>query len=204
MAAPSASPTGTRSRRSATRREPSSRGRSPRRSGGSPAACWRAAGTESSSFLDLVDRSGRLQLLCDESRTGRLDVDLGDVVGVVGSPATSRRGEPSLAVDELTSCSRRPSAAPDTFHGLTDTETRYRKRYLDLLVNEETRALFSSRARVVAAIRRHLDAAGFVEVETPILQPRYGGAFAHPFVTRSKSSTPTSTCGSRPSSTSSA
>ena len=136
-------------------------------------------------FLDLVDRSGRLQLLCDESRVGEVDLGLGDVVGVVGSPASSRRGEPSLAVDELTVLSRNRSPLPDTFHGVTETETRYRKRYLDLLVNEDARELFLLRSRVVSAIRSYLDGHGFVEVETPILQPRYGGAFAHPFVTRS-------------------
>jgi lysyl-tRNA synthetase class 2 len=137
-------------------------------------------------FLDLVDRSGRIQLMCDTSRTGDLDVHLGDVVGVVGRPAKSRRGEPSLAVDELTVLSKNRSPLPDTFHGVTDQETRYRKRYLDLLMNEDSRALFLLRARVVSAIRRYLDAKGFVEVETPILQSRYGGAFAHPFVTRSE------------------
>jgi lysyl-tRNA synthetase class 2 len=136
-------------------------------------------------FLDLVDRSGRIQLLCDESRVGAVDVDLGDVVGVVGSPASSRRGEPSLAVDELRVLSKNGSPLPDTFHGVTDQETRYRKRYLDLLMNEEARALFVLRTRVTTAIRRYLDEEGFIEVETPILQPRYGGAFAHPFVTHS-------------------
>jgi lysyl-tRNA synthetase class 2 len=136
-------------------------------------------------FLDLVDRSGRIQLMCDTSRTGDVDVHLGDVVGVAGRPAKSRRGEPSLAVDELTLLSRNRSPLPDTFHGLTDVETRYRKRYLDLLMNEETRETFMLRTRIVAAIRRYLDAEGFVEVETPILQPRYGGAFALPFVTHS-------------------
>ena len=136
-------------------------------------------------FLDLVDRSGRIQLLCDESRVGAVDVDLGDIVGVVGSPASSRRGEPSLAVDELTTLSKNRNPLPDTFHGVTDAETRYRKRYLDLLMNDESRELFVMRSRVVTAIRRHLDEEGFVEVETPILQPSYGGAFAHPFVTHS-------------------
>jgi lysyl-tRNA synthetase class 2 len=134
-------------------------------------------------FLDLVDRSGRIQLLCDESRTGELDLDLGDIVGVTGSPAKSRRGEPSLAVDELTLLAKIRAPLPDTFHGLTDVEARYRRRYLDLLMNEETRADFLLRSRIVASIRRYLDGEGFVEVETPILQPRYGGAFAEPFVT---------------------
>jgi lysyl-tRNA synthetase class 2 len=136
-------------------------------------------------FLDLVDRSGRIQLLCDTGRIGELDVHLGDVVGVVGRPAKSRRGEPSLAVDEIVLLARNRNPLPDTFHGLTDTETRYRKRHLDLLVNEESRELFLLRSRIVTAIRSYLDEEGFVEVETPILQPRYGGAFAHPFVTRS-------------------
>jgi lysyl-tRNA synthetase class 2 len=129
-------------------------------------------------FLDLVDRSGRIQLLA-----GKVDVDLGDIVGVSGHPAKSRRGEPSLHVVEFELLAKNRAPLPDTFHGLTDVEQRYRKRYLDLLMNEETRAAFLTRSRVVAAIRRHLDADGFVEVETPVLQPRYGGAFAEPFVT---------------------
>ena len=134
-------------------------------------------------FLDLVDSSGRLQLLCDTSRTGEIDLDLGDIVGVTGRPAKTRRGEPSLAVDELTLLAKIRRPLPDTFHGLRDTELRYRQRYLDLLVNEESRADALLRARMVSAIRRYLDAEGFVEVETPILQRGYGGAFATPFVT---------------------
>jgi len=134
-------------------------------------------------FLDLVDRSGSIQLLCAEERVGAVTVDLGDVVGVTGSPMRTRRGEPSLAVDELELLAKTKRPLPDTFHGLVDTETRYRKRYLDLLVNEETRQDFLLRTRLVSAIRRYLDERGFVEVETPILQPRYGGALAEPFVT---------------------
>jgi lysyl-tRNA synthetase class 2 len=134
-------------------------------------------------FLDLVDRSGRIQLLCPAARTGEVDVHLGDVVGAAGHPAKSRRGEPSLLVDELVVLSPIRAPLPDTFHGVTDVEQRYRRRYLDLLMNEETRADFLLRTRMVAAIRRRLDADGFVEVETPILQPRYGGAFGRPFVT---------------------
>jgi lysyl-tRNA synthetase class 2 len=134
-------------------------------------------------FLDLVDRSGRIQLLCPEARTGEIDVHLGDVVGAIGKPTKSRRGEPSLIVDELVLLSRIRAPLPDTFHGLTDVEQRYRRRYLDLLMNDDTRADFMLRARIVSAVRRFLDADGFIEVETPILQPRYGGAFAEPFVT---------------------
>jgi len=134
-------------------------------------------------FLDLVDRSGRIQLLCDTSRTGPIDVDLGDIVGVIGSPARAKRGEPSVAVDELELLAKIKRPLPDTFHGLTDVETRYRQRYLDLLMNEETRADFELRTRIVAAVRSYLDEQGFLEVETPVLQPRYGGGFAEPFVT---------------------
>jgi lysyl-tRNA synthetase class 2 len=134
-------------------------------------------------FLDLVDRSGRIQLLCDTARTGPIDLDLGDIVGVAGSPARARRGEPSLAVDELELLAKIRRPLPDTFHGVTDPETRYRQRYLDLLVNDQTRADFELRTRIVGAVRAHLDSEGFLEVETPVLQPRYGGAFAEPFVT---------------------
>jgi lysyl-tRNA synthetase, class II len=134
-------------------------------------------------FLDLVDRSGRIQLLCEEARSGPIDVDLGDIVGVTGSPMRTRRGEPSLAVDDLAMLAKNRRPLPDTFHGLQDTETRYRRRYLDLLVNEDTRHVALLRSRMVAEMRRWLDAEGFVEVETPILQPRYGGGFAEPFMT---------------------
>ncbi|HEY3106164.1 MAG TPA: lysine--tRNA ligase [Gaiellaceae bacterium] len=136
-------------------------------------------------FLDLVDRSGQIQLLCSADRAGAVDVDLGDIVGVAGVPSKTKRGEPSLTVDELQLLAKTKRPLPDTFHGLVEAETRYRKRYLDLLVNEETRAAFLIRTRMVTAIRRYLDERGFVEVETPILQPRYGGALAEPFVTHS-------------------
>ena len=136
-------------------------------------------------FLDLVDRSGRIQLLCPAERTGPVDVDLGDIVGAAGRAARTKRGEPSLAVDDLVLLAKIQRPLPDTFHGLRDVEARYRQRYLDLLMNDETRADFEIRARMVTAIRKQLDDWGFVEVETPVLQPRYGGAFAEPFVTHS-------------------
>src|SRR5437588_11612210 len=134
-------------------------------------------------FLDLVDRSGRIQLLCHTEKTGDIDVHLGDVVGVTGSPSKSKRGEPSLDADSLEILARIKTPLPDTFHGVTDVEARYRRRYLDLLMNEDSRRDAILRARMVTAMRGYLDAEGFVEVETPILQPRYGGAFAEPFVT---------------------
>jgi lysyl-tRNA synthetase class 2 len=131
-------------------------------------------------FLDLVDRSGRIQLIAQQQD---VDLDLGDVVGATGKPGRSKRGEPSLTVEELVLLAKIRRPLPDTFHGLTDVETRYRQRYLDLLTNDETRADFELRTRMVSAIRRYLDERGFLEVETPVLQPRYGGAFAEPFVT---------------------
>jgi lysyl-tRNA synthetase, class II len=136
-------------------------------------------------FLDLVDRSGKIQLLVAEDRAGPVDLDLGDIVGATGIPAKTKRGEPSLAVTELELLAKNQRPLPDTFHGLTEMETRYRQRYLDLLMSEESRADFELRARMVASIRRYLDSLGFLEVETPILQPRYGGALADPFVTHS-------------------
>jgi lysyl-tRNA synthetase class 2 len=135
-------------------------------------------------FLDLVDRSGRIQLICPENLTPQVrELDLGDIIGADGAPGRSKRGEPSMLVVGMTVLAKIRRSLPDTFHGLTDTETRYRQRYLDLLVNEETRADFELRTRMVSAIRRYLDERGFLEVETPVLQPRYGGAFAEPFVT---------------------
>jgi lysyl-tRNA synthetase class 2 len=140
-------------------------------------------------FLDLDDRSGRIQLqarvdvLGEEAMARLLDLDLGDIVGVEGVAFRSRRGELSLRVEsfELLAKSLRPP--PDKFHGLQDVETRFRHRELDLIANEESRAVFLARARIVSAIRAYLDGEDFVEVETPILQPLYGGAMARPFTT---------------------
>ncbi|HEY6836994.1 MAG TPA: lysine--tRNA ligase [Gaiellaceae bacterium] len=132
-------------------------------------------------FVDLVDRSGRIQLIARE----KVGLDLGDVVGATGKPGRSKRGEPSLEVTELELLAKIRRPLPDTFHGITDTETRYRQRYLDLLMNEESRELFRTRTRIVQEVRAYLDGEGFIEVETPILQPRYGGGFAEPFVSHS-------------------
>ena len=140
-------------------------------------------------WLDLVDRSGRIQLqsrtdvLGPEAHERLLSLDLGDLIGVDGIAFRSKRGELSLRVTgwELLAKSLRPP--PDKYHGLHDVETRYRQRELDLMANEETRDLFVLRARVIAAVRRFLDEHGFVEVETPVLQPLYGGAMARPFKT---------------------
>ncbi len=146
---------------------------------------WAAAGTGSSSSWTSSTARGRSSSSCAADRSGPVDLDLGDIVGVAGPATKTKRGEPSLAVDELELLAKIASPLPDTYHGLVDAETRYRKRYLDLLVNEDARKDFLTRSHMVSALRRGLDADGFVEVETPVLQPRYGGAFAAPFTTHS-------------------
>jgi lysyl-tRNA synthetase class 2 len=140
------------------------------------------------SFLDLRDGSGQIQIQArlddlGDRYEGLLGMDIGDIVGVEGVVFASRRGELSVRAEswELLSKSLRPP--PEKFHGLEDTETRYRKRELDLIANEETRELFRRRGATIAAVRRWLDDHGFVEVETPVLQPLYGGALARPFTT---------------------
>jgi lysyl-tRNA synthetase, class II len=140
-------------------------------------------------FLDLVDRSGRIQLharadvLGEESFERLVSLDLGDLIGIEGTAFKSKRGELSLRVDDWTLLAKSLRAPPEKFHGLEDVETRYRQRELDLMANEEARELFIFRSRVVSAIRRYFDEHGFLEVETPVLQPLYGGALARPFVT---------------------
>ena len=110
-------------------------------------------------------------------------MDLGDLIGIDGSAMATRRGELSLRVDDWTLLAKSLRAPPEKFHGLEDTETRYRQRELDLIANEDARELFILRSKVVSAIRRWLDDRGFYEVETPVLQPLYGGALARPFTT---------------------
>jgi lysyl-tRNA synthetase, class II len=141
-------------------------------------------------FLDLVDRSGRLQLqarqdvLGDEQHERLLSqVDLGDIIGVDGTALRTKRGEISLRIDRFAVLAKSLRPPPEKHHGLQDVETRYRRRELDLMSNEEARELFIARARVITAVRRALDDAGFIEVETPVLQPLYGGALARPFTT---------------------
>ena len=140
-------------------------------------------------FLDLDDRSGRIQLqakvdVLGEERMARLlDLDLGDIIGVDGLAFRSKRGELTLRVEDFELLAKSLRPPPDKFHGLSDTETRFRHRELDLIANEDARELFMTRARIIGAMRAYLDGAGFVEVETPILQPLYGGAMARPFTT---------------------
>jgi lysyl-tRNA synthetase class 2 len=141
------------------------------------------------SFLDLKDGTGEIQMqarvdeLGSDAYEGLLSLDIGDIVGIEGTVFTSKRGELSIRADawELLSKSLRPP--PEKFHGLEDVETRYRRRELDLMANEETRELFLKRARTIAQVRRWFDDRDFIEVETPVLQPLYGGALARPFTT---------------------
>jgi lysyl-tRNA synthetase class 2 len=141
-------------------------------------------------FLDLVDRSGRLQLqaradVLGPERHERLltQIDLGDILGIDGTALRTKRGEISLRIDDFTVLAKSLRPPPEKHHGLQDVETRYRRRELDLMANEEARELFIARAKVVTAVRRALDDDGFIEVETPVLQPLYGGALARPFTT---------------------
>jgi lysyl-tRNA synthetase class 2 len=146
-------------------------------------------GQGKAAFLDLVDRSGRIQVharvdvLGPEQFERLVSLDLGDLIGIDGTAFKSRRGELSLRADGFTLLAKSLRPPPDKYHGLQDVETRYRQRELDLIANEESRQLFLLRSLVVSSIRRHLDDRGFLEVETPVLQPLYGGAMARPFVT---------------------
>ena len=140
-------------------------------------------------FLDLEDRSGRIQIqskvdvLGEEKHERLLGLDLGDLIGVDGRVFKSRRGELSIQVEDFAVLAKSLRPPPDKFHGVQDTELRFRRRELDLQGNPETRELFVTRAKVISEIRRYFDTSGFVEVETPVLQPLYGGALARPFTT---------------------
>ena len=146
-------------------------------------------GAGKAAFLDLVDRSGKIQLharadvLPAEAFKRLLSLDLGDLIGVDGSPLRSRHGELTLRVEGFQILGKALRPPPDKHAGLTDLETRQRRRELDLIASEEARKLFADRARIVSAVRAYLDSEGFLEVETPVLQPIYGGALARPFTT---------------------
>ena len=142
-----------------------------------------------SAFADLDDGSGKLQchvrqkVLGEDRFRAWLDLDLGDFVGVEGVMFRTRTGELTARVDDYRLLSKALRPMPEKWHGLRDTEIRYRQRYLDLLANPEVRAVFQRRAEIIRALRAHLDSNGFLEVETPTLQPLYGGATANPFET---------------------
>lgn len=141
------------------------------------------------SFAVVQDRTGRLQLYLMEDVLGSddyerfLGLDIGDIVGVRGPAVRTRRGELSIKVDSFDLLTKSLRPLPEKWHGLKDIETRFRQRYADLIVNEESRQTLLTRSRVVTALRVYLDEHEFIEVETPMLQPIPGGAAARPFVT---------------------
>jgi lysyl-tRNA synthetase class 2 len=140
-------------------------------------------------FADLSDSEGKIQLILRQDLLGEeayrecLDLDIGDWVGASGEVVRSKRGELSIAVDSIELLSKSLRPLPEKWHGLKDRETRYRQRYLDLLMNPEARRVLEARTAVVRELRRFLDDRGFIEVETPMLQPVPGGATARPFMT---------------------
>ena len=141
------------------------------------------------SFCDLQDKSGRIQIYArkdemDEEEYNRFKkYDIGDIVGVRGEVFRTQRGEMSVRAKEITLLSKSLRPLPEKFHGLQDKELRYRQRYVDLIVNPESKRNFEIRSKFVAFLRRYLDGLGFMEVETPVLSPIAGGANARPFIT---------------------
>jgi lysyl-tRNA synthetase class 2 len=139
-------------------------------------------------FAHLMDYTGRIQLYARADRLGEeyalfTEVDIGDYVGVTGEVFRTRTGELTVAVKDFAFLSKSLRPLPEKWHGLRDVETRYRQRYVDLVVNPEVREIFVLRSRLVRVLREFLDGRGFLEVETPMMQPIPGGAVARPFVT---------------------
>jgi len=140
-------------------------------------------------FADLQDASGTIQLharidvLGEEEFNRFSDLDLGDIIGSSGEVFRTRSGEVTVKIAEFVLLAKALQPLPEKFHGLQDTELRYRHRHLDLLANTETRQIFKSRSLIIHSAREYLTARGFLEVDTPVLQPLYGGAFARPFTT---------------------
>jgi lysyl-tRNA synthetase, class II len=140
-------------------------------------------------FLHLLQNGEKLQIYVKKDAVNETAyqlyelLDIGDIIGVSGYLFRTKTGELSIHVDDLTFLSKIMLALPEKWHGLEDVETRYRQRYLDLIANSEVRKVFVTRAKIVSSLRRQLDAHGFLEVETPMMQPLYGGAAARPFKT---------------------
>ena len=143
------------------------------------------------SFCDLMDKTGRIQMyvrrdeIGEEPYAGFKKFDIGDIVGATGEVFLTKTGEISIKVSEIKLLAKSLRPLPEKFHGLTDTDTRYRQRYVDLIVNTEVRDTFVKRSKIIASIRRYLDGQGFLEVETPMLVANAGGAAARPFITHS-------------------
>lgn len=140
-------------------------------------------------FIDLMDASGKIQVFCHKDNLPEEDiktlklVDIGDFIGVKGTIRRTPRGELSIKAVSYKILSKALLSLPEKFHGLTDTETRYRQRYVDLIVNEESRDVLRKRSLIIQKIREYLTKQGFLEVETPMLHPQAGGATAKPFIT---------------------
>lgn len=140
-------------------------------------------------FMDILDATGRIQVYIQKPELTELEsnifsnLDIGDIVGITGFVFRTNMGELSIHCKKLELLTKSLATMPEKFHGLTDVELKYRQRYLDLNMNEDVRETFKIRSRIFKEVRNFLDARGFMEVETPILQPIYGGALAHPFKT---------------------
>jgi lysyl-tRNA synthetase class 2 len=139
-------------------------------------------------FIDLRDGSGKIQLLFGDSLNQGLkellkDIDIGDFIGASGRLFRTKTNEPTVSVKDFTLLSKSLRPLPEKWHGLSDTEIRYRQRYIDLIANAGVKDVFTARSRIIAAMRRFLDGRGFIEVETPMMQPSSGGALATPFTT---------------------
>ena len=140
-------------------------------------------------FIHLLDREGKIQVVINKRIIGDeiyelfKSSDLGDIIGIKGTVIKTQTGELSVEAHEYTHLSKALRPLPDKFHGLQDKEERYRRRYVDLIMNDESRKIAILRPRIVSAIRRYMDSQGYLEVETPILQPILGGANARPFIT---------------------
>ncbi|MEE9520428.1 MAG: lysine--tRNA ligase [Dehalococcoidales bacterium] len=143
-----------------------------------------------SAFLDIRDGSGKIQLLFqdlhkldEEERELFKDLDIGDIIGVEGTLLRTKSGEPTVWVGDFTLLAKSLQPLPEKWHGLSDVDKRYRQRYLDLIANVEAKEIFQTRSQIITGIRQFLNRRGFIEVETPVLQPSAGGALAQPFVT---------------------
>jgi len=141
------------------------------------------------SFFDLLDNTGKIQLLVDKSNMSKKELSLfenydsGDIIGALGEIMKTKKGELSIKVKSSTILSKSLKTLPEKWHGLKDKETRFRQRYLDFIVNPDSKKTIETRSKIINLIRRFMESKGFIEVETPILQPKAGGAIAKPFTT---------------------
>ncbi|RJQ39677.1 MAG: lysine--tRNA ligase [Dehalococcoidia bacterium] len=140
------------------------------------------------SFIDLRDGSGKIQLLCsnalgEEARRVLKEIDIGDIIGASGKVFRTRTKEPTIETTDIVMLAKSLRPLPEKWHGLADVDKRHRQRYLDLIANPGVKEIFETRSRVIAKVRQFMNRRGFIEVETPVLQPEAGGALARPFVT---------------------